>query len=257
MTIENRYFELIQADIDDEIDAAGKAELENFLAENEEGRAVYEELESLCRSLDDIRPADPPPHLRQILLDQAPVKAAPTPPDPSPGFLRSLFSGPVLGYVGVFAAGVALTLALVDSDQISRGAFDDVTGLVGTIADSKLDAPEHGAISVDESEVAGTVTLRSTGPLLIVDFDLSAREPVEILAGYSDKTIWFNGFAQLESSGTTIAAETGAVTLKMDGKRRYAVYLNNPGMRPATIGLRFMANEQVIHEAQLSFAGGE
>ena len=51
MTIENRYFELIQADIDDEIDAAGKAELENFLAENEEGRAVYEELESLCRRI--------------------------------------------------------------------------------------------------------------------------------------------------------------------------------------------------------------
>ena len=27
MTIESKYFELIQADIDDEIDAAGKAEL--------------------------------------------------------------------------------------------------------------------------------------------------------------------------------------------------------------------------------------
>ena len=62
------------------------------------------------------------------------------------------------------------------------------------------------------AEVAGTVTLRSTGPLLIVDFDLSALQPVEIVAGYSDKSIWFNGFAQLESTGTSIAAETGAVT---------------------------------------------
>ena len=147
--------------------------------------------------------------------------------------------------------------ALVDSDQISRGAFDDVTGLVGTIADPRLTAPEHGMISVDESEVAGTVTLRSTGPLLIVDFDLSARQPVEIVAGYSDKTIWFNGFAQLESTGTSIAAETGAVTLKMDGKRRYAVYLNNPGMRPAKIDLKFKTDDQVIHEAQLSFSEGE
>ena len=253
MTIETRYFELIQADIDDEIDAAGKAELEDFLAESEEGRAVYGELETLCRSLDKMPEVEPPQHLRHVLMNQAPAKA---PVQPAPGFLQRLFSGPALGYVGVFAAGVALTLALVDSDQISRGAFDDVTGLVGTIADSKFTAPEHGTISVDESEVAGTVTLRSTGPLLIVDFDLSARQPVEIIAGYSDKTIWFNGFAQLESSGTTIAAETGAVTLKMDGKRRYAVYLNNPGMRPATIDLRFVANEQVIHEAQLSYSEG-
>jgi hypothetical protein len=251
MTIDPKYFELIQADIDGEIDDAGKAELENFLADSEEGRAVYEELETLCRSLDGLPAIEPPAHLRHVLLNQAPLKAA---PQPAPGLLQRLFSGPALGYVGVFAAGIALTLALVDSDQISRGAFDDVTGLVGTMADSKFSAPEHGMISVDESEVAGTVTLRSTGPLLIVDFDLSARQPVEIVAGYSDKTIWFNGFAQLESTGTSIAAETGAVTLKMDGKRRYAVYLNNPGMRPATIDLRFMANEQVIHEAQLSFS---
>lgn len=254
MTIEPKYFELIQADLDGEIDLAGKAELEEFLAESEEGRRVYEELETLCRSLDGMPEMDPPQHLRHVLLNQAPIKA---PAEPSPGFLRGLFSGPLLGYVGVFAAGVALTLSIVDSDQISRGAFDDVTGLVGTIADSKFTAPEHGTISVDESEVAGTVTLRSTGPLLIVDFNLSARQPVEIIAGYADKSIWFNGFAQLESSGTTIAAETGAVTLKMDGKRRYAVYLNNPGLRPATIDLRFMAKEQVIHEAQLSFSGVE
>ena len=251
MTIDPKYFELIQSDIDGEIDVADKAELENFLAESEEGRAVYEELETLCRSLDGMPEMDPPAHLRQILLNQAPVKAAPR---PAPGILERLFSGPLLGYVGVFAAGVALTFALVDSDQISRGAFDDVTGLVATIANPQFSAPEHGMISIDESEVAGTVTLRSMGPLLIVDFDLSARQPVEIVAGYSDKTIWFNGFAQLESTGTSIAAEAGAVTLKMEGKRRYAVYLNNPGLRPATIDLQFMADEQVIREAQLSFS---
>ncbi len=251
MTIEPKYFELIQAEIDGEIDAAGKAELETFLADSEEGRAVYEELETLCRSLDGMPSLDPPPHLRHVLLNQAPVKAAPR---PAPGLLQRLFSGPLLGYVGVFAAGVTLTLALVDSGQISKGAFDDVTGLVGTIADSDFIVPEHGTISVDESEVAGTVTLRSAGPILIVDFDLSAKQPIEIVAGYADKTIWFNGFAQLESTGTSIAAETGAVTVEMDGKRRYAVYLNNPGMRPATIDLRFMANGEVIHEAQLRFS---
>jgi hypothetical protein len=251
MTIEPKYFELIQANIDGEIDDAGKAELETFLAESEEGRAVYEDLETLCRSLDGLPGIEPPAHLRHVLMNEAPVRSAPR---PVPGLLERLFSGPLMGYVGVFAAGVALTLALVDSDQISKGAFDDVTGLVGTVADPKFSAPQHGTISIDESEVAGTVTLRSTGPLLIVDFDLSARQPVEIVAGYSDKSIWFNGFAQLESTGTSIAAEAGAVTLQMDGKRRYAVFLNNPGRRPATIELRFTAGDQVIHEAQLNFS---
>ena len=250
MTIDPKYFELIQAAIDEEIDSAGKAELDTFLAESEEGRAVYEELATLCQSLDGMPEINPPAHLKHVLLNMAPARSAQR---PAPGALRRLFAGPALGYIGTFAAGAVLTLALIDSGQISRDAFDDVTGLVGTIASTDFVVPEHGAVSIDESQVAGTVTLRSTGPILIVDFDLSAREPVEILAGYSDKSIWFNGFAQLESSGTSIAAESGAVTLQMDGKRRYALYLNNPGQRPATINLRFMAGGEVIHETQLNY----
>ena len=136
-------------------------------------------------------------------------------------------------------------------------AFDDVTGLVGTMTDSQFVVPEHASISVDRSEVAGTVTLRSTGTILIVDFQLSARQPIEILAGYSDKSIWFNGFAQLESEGTSVAAEEGSVKLRIDGNRRYALYLNNPGQRPATISLQFMAGEQIIHEAQLEYGAAE
>jgi hypothetical protein len=250
MTIDPKYFELIQAAIDGEIDSAGREELDSFLAESEEGRAVYEELATLCQSLDGMPEIEPPAHLKHVLLNMAPTRSAPS---SAPGPLRRLFAGPALGYVGMFAAGVVLTLALIDSGQISRDAFDDVTGLVGTIASTEFVVPEHSVISVDKSQLAGTVTLRSTGPILIVDFDLSAREPVEIFAGYSDKSIWFNGFAQLESSGTSVAAESGAVTLQMDGKRRYAVYLNNPGQRPATINLQFMAGGEVIHEAQLDY----
>jgi len=250
MTIDPKYFELIQADIDGEIDDADKAELENFLAESEEGRAVYEDLSTLCQSLDGMPSIEPPAHLRHVLMNQAPAKSAPR---SEPGLLQRIFSGPVLGYVGTFGAGVALTLALVDSGHISRDAFDDVTGLVGTISSPEFAVPAHASISIDESEIAGTVTLRSTGPILIVDFDLSARQPIEIEAGYSDKSIWFNGFAQLESNGTSVAASAGAVTLEMDGKRRYALYLNNPGQRPATIDLRFVANGEVIHEAKLNY----
>jgi hypothetical protein len=250
MTIEQKYFELIQAAIDGEIDSADKQELDAFLADSEEGRVVYGDLVALCQSLDGMPQVDPPPHLRHTLMNMAPAKSAPR---PEPGFLQRLFAGPLMGYVGVFAAGVALTLALVDSGQISQGAFDDVTGLVGTMADSQFVVPEHASISVERSEVAGTVTLRSTGPILIVDFELSAREPIEILAVYSDKSIWFNGFAQLESEGTSVAADEGSVTLRMEGNRRYALYLNNPGQRPTTIDLKFMAGQQLIHEAKLTY----
>lgn len=176
-----------------------------------------------------------------------------TPADRSQGFLQALFAAPALRYASTFAAGVFLTLTLVNSSQISTRAFDDVTGLVGTVAEP-VKTELASVIAVDKTEVAGTVSLRSAGPMLILDFDLVAANAVEIEADYTDRTIWFNGFAQLESSGTTVSAESGRVTLGMEGKRRYAVYLHNEGGRDTTVSLRFKAEGEVIHEATLEYS---
>ena len=100
----------------------------------------------------------------------------------------------------------------------------------------------------------GTVSLRSAGSLLILDFDLVAVDPIEIEANYDDKTMWFNGFAQLESNGTAISADAGRVMVRMNGKRRYAVYLQNEERRETTVNLRFMVDGKVVREASLDYA---
>ena len=127
-----------------------------------------------------------------------------------------------------------------------------MTGLVGTIA-QPVDATLASMISVDELDVAGTVSLRSAGSLLILDFDLVSEQHIDIEAGYTDPRIWFNGFAQLESEDTTISAAPRQVRLGMKGKRRYAVYLQNQGGRETTVSLRFLADGEVIHEASLEY----
>lgn len=253
MAIDPRYIELIHADIDGEIDAAGKAELDAFLAENPEGRAAHEGMVALSRSLEEIPELDPPAHLKHVIMNMAPPAKAAAPA--APGFLERMLSTRALGYVGTFAAGVIFSLAVVSSNDISTGVFDDVTGLVGTMADSQFVAAEHDSFALNESAVAGAVVLRSKGSLLILDFDLVAHEPVEIDVRYADRTIWFNGFAQLESSGTSVAAESGEITLQLNGKQRFATFLNNPGKRATTIEIRFIAGGQVAREANLEFGG--
>ena len=109
-----------------------------------------------------------------------------------------------------------------------------------------VDATLASSVSVDELDVAGVVSLRSAGSLLILDFDLVAKDHIEVEADYSDPSLWFNGFAQLESEGTTISAETGRVRLGMNGKRRYAVYLHNRGGRETTVNLRFLADGRFL-----------
>jgi hypothetical protein len=250
MAIEQKFSDLINADLDGEISDAEKSELQACLDENAEARALHAELASLCTTLESVEQEEPPPYMRHIIMNSV----TPTrPAGESPGFLRALLATPALKYSVTFAAGVFLTLSIVNSSNISNRAFDNVTGLVGTVADP-VKADLADSVSVTGPEVAGTVSLRSAGALLILDFDLVAKDHIEIETEYTDRTIWFNGFAQLESEGTTVSAETGLVRLGMDGKRRYAVYLHNPGARETTVSLTFLSDGEVLHKASLDYS---
>ncbi len=251
MAIEQTFTDLINADIDGEISVEEKAELQAFLGENAEGRALHDELASLCGTLDSVEQEEPPPYMRHIIMNSVPpVRGA----DESPGFLSILFATPALKYAVTFAAGVFLTLSMLDSNQISTRTFDDVTGLVGTVS-NPVDAKLASSVILSEIDIAGTVSLRSAGSILILDFDLVSTDHIQVQAEYTDRTIWFNGFAQLASEGTTVSAETGRVLLGMEeGKRRYAVYLHNKGGRDTTISLRFLADGRIIHQAKLDYA---
>jgi len=253
MAIEQKFSDLINADIDGEISDAERIELQAFLNENDEGRALHDELASLCTTLERVEQEEPPPYMRHIIMNSVPPTR---PADESPGFLRALLATPALKYSVTFAAGVFLTLSIVNSSQLSNQAFDDVTSLVGTVAEP-IHSDLEGTVAITKPEVAGTVSLRSAGSLLILDFDLVATDHIEVEAEYTDRTIWFNGFAQLESEGTTVSAESGRVTLGMDGKRRYAVYLHNPSGRETTVSLRFTAGGEFLHESTLDYSPPE
>jgi hypothetical protein len=250
MAIEQKYVDLINADIDGEITAAEQADLQAFLADSVDGRELHAELMTLNGALDALEEQDPPPYLRHVIMSRIPTQQVKRQTD---GFLYSMFMSPVLRYAGSFAAGALLMMSVIGSDRISDTAFDDVSGLVGTMTDPAALGPADDKIDITQNTVAGTISLRSAGSMLVLDFDLMASEKIDIIADYTDKTIWFNGFAQLESSGTSVSAETGRVSLSMEGKRRYAVFLHNEGGRETTVNLRFKVDGEVVHEASLNF----
>ena len=148
-----------------------------------------------------------------------------------------------------------LTVTILSSDQASRHAFSDVTDLVGTMSDVEIGGTFSRADSMDLTlnELAGTVSLNASGPLMVLDFDLASKNPVEIIATFDDRDMWFNGFAQRESQGTSVAASLGSVTVRMEGQGRYAVYLHNADQDAATVNLRFVAAGETLHEGKLSF----
>jgi hypothetical protein len=251
MAIDPNIVELINADIDGEISPADKDTLKAMMAESPEAQAMHAELSGLSSSLGDLPDLDAPPYLIHTIMAKIPK---PESQDRRGDFLRGLFAAPALRYAAMFVAGSVLTLSLVSSDQVSERAFNDVTGLVGTISSEVPVGPGIQTLQIDRTDVAGHITVRSSGPLLIVDFDLVSNGPIDIVASYSDQSVWFNGFAQLESPGASISAESGRISMKINGKRRYALYLHNAGDRNVSIHLRFMSDGEVVYDTDIQYA---
>lgn len=249
MAIDEKYVALINAAIDGELSPDERSELDAFLEKNAEGRELDASLKEICGRLDAVPELPPPPHLRHVIMEYARPRIKATRKTNS---LQGFFSLSSVRLAGAFTLGVILTWTLISSDRIARDAFEEVTGLVGTITDDAV-APGGRTLSVSNNEIAGTIASRLAGPIMIIDFNLVSHEPVEIVAGFSDPDIWFNGFAQLESTGTSVSARAGQVRMTMHGKRRYAVYLHNASGEEATVNLSFYADGALIHEDQLRF----
>jgi hypothetical protein len=249
MAIDPNIVELINADIDGDISPADKDTLGAMMAESPDAQAMHAELSGLSSSLDELPDLDAPPYLIHTIMAEVPKNESQDRGD----FLRGLFAAPALRYAAMFVAGSVLTLSLVSSDQVSERAFNDVTGLVGTISSEVPVGPGIQTLQIDRTDVAGHITVRSSGPLLIVDFDLVSNGPIDIVASYSDQSVWFNGFAQLESPGASISAETGRISMKINGKRRYALYLHNAGDRNISIHLRFMSDGEVVYDTDIQY----
>ena len=258
MAIEQETIDLINAEIDGTISAEERASLDRLLAESAEIRALRDDLGRVCASLDNLALLDPPVELAAAILQRTQQSSKSAAGDRGIAeWLAGIFSVPVVRYGLSFATGVIVTFSLISSDQASREAFDDVTSLVGTMsADRGASEPltTEDSLSLTLSELAGSVDLRSSGSLMILDFDLVSELPVDIVATFDDRDIWFNGFAQLESEGTSVAAASGRVTVRMEGQRRYAVYLHNAGQDSATVRLRFSGAGGVFHEGELSLS---
>ena len=253
MAIEPKYVELMNADLDGEISGAERIDLQEYLESNPEAAAYRADLAALCGELDEMGQMDPPPHLKYTILDSLKKAQPATETRPASGFdWQQIFATPVLRHSVTFAAGAFLTFALISSNQLSDQAFDDVTGLVGTMSESAPAGSGQNSIRLTSSELAGMVRVHLAGSLNVVDFNLTADGPVEIVAEFSDHDLWFKGFAQLENDNTRIVAdEGGLVKMHTQGRNRYALYLQHASEVDAPVNFKFYAAGNLIHEADL------
>lgn len=250
---DQRSIELIHAELDGEISAEERDELKARLDADPALQALREELRALSRTLGRVQPVEPPPGLRARIL------AAVRPP-PRRSILASLlpnWPAPVMLRYGMAAAfGAAVAAVALQLGTLQPSGETDVRDLVGTISRYQTPAAPDQSISLDSRGISGSVATSSQGGLVVLDFDLSASRPTEIVADYSRAGLQFSGFAQFEDATARLDAGGGRIGFMQQTDHRYAVFFSPVGPESGAIELRFLADGRLIHQETLEVPAG-
>jgi hypothetical protein len=234
--LEEKYIELIQADVDGELPEQQRAELGRYLLANPEARALRDELRRTCAALENVRPVEPPADLRTSILREIGLAAAPRRSAGRTGLSGLWASGPVLRYAAAFAGGLLISAIAFQFGSTHRPGLD-VTQIAGTMAsqDPAASSAPVDAVSIDRAQVRGSVRLFQSRTMRFVEFDLTAREPLEVVVVHDGQEARFRGGG---SAGT-------------GGSGRYGLVLDGAGEAGSPIELKFIASGAVIHEDRL------
>jgi hypothetical protein len=228
--IEERYIELIQAEVDGELPEQHRADLSRYLLASPEARALRDELRQVCAVLGQVPAAEPPPDLSDSILGAARLPAATTP---------ARAGGASFGrwrMAAAFAGGLLVSAIAFQMGQ-GRQAGLDVSEVAGTMAsqDPVTRSGPVDTVEVSLDQARGKVSLFRSATMRVVQFDLAVQKPLEVVVRHDGQEARFSGLGQ-------------AVGV---GNQRYALVLEGAGLAGSRIELRFLADGAEIHRDEL------
>ena len=213
---------------------------------------------SLSRAFETVREVDPPAGLREAILDALPAQKEPSFFIGLLGGMADAFRRPAtLRFGGAFALGALATFIVLQTVTVDRGTELDISSLAGTMARHEALSASAAAdvVRLDLAEVAGAVSLHDVESMLIVQFDLDAREPVEVVAGLGASDMRFGGFVQKGDGFQPVVADGQRISMTSEGEHSFAVFLDNQDSSAATVELQFYAGGALIHQDMLRYEG--
>ncbi|KPK53332.1 MAG: hypothetical protein PVI25_10235 [Gammaproteobacteria bacterium] len=242
---EDRSIELIHGELDGELSAPEQEELAARMQSDPGLKSLMDDMRKLSGVLDRVPQADPPPGLRSRIM--AAVR-----PRKRRGILEALlpdWPAPVtLRYAGAAAFGAAVAAVALQLGTTDFSGPADVRGLVGTIASYETPAAAQNIISLDTGGITGSIETHRQNGLLVMDFDLAAEQPLQIVADYSHSGLDFGGFAQLDGSAASLDATNGQITFAQGRDHRYAVFFEAAEVGDGTIELRFLTDQKLVRK---------
>lgn len=244
--IDPRTLELIHAELDEELDNAGRSELTARLAADPQARLQRDQLIRMAHSLARLPPMEPPAGLRQRWQTQP---SAISPSSPRAGSRRR-WLGRGLALAAATLA-VAFGLSLTD---IGRQSLDgnQLMGSMGSAAPVASDPVR--VVPVEARGLSGTVALEPGQSGWDLVFELDTPGPVSVSATYDAAALRLEGYARAGSGDRSFTASPGRVGFVNQGAQLLSLHLH-PG-EGGEVRIRFEGQEGTLQDLVITVPAG-
>jgi len=237
--LDEKSFELLNAEIDGELSATDRAELSRRLLGSPELRAVRDELRLACAELERCPEVEPPAGLREKILAAFP-QAAQGGPTEARSRLGFALSPRTLRFAAAIVGGVLVSaIAFQASRSVDGVGAGDVTG---TMASSAPAAAGAGTLRVDATRVRGTVTLTPSTSELRVRFDLDPSQPQSAVPPEAIDVVVIRGMEEIQLQKIAAAQQVGGTAYEATLAGRVAA--------GEVVNVRVLASEVPVYEGR-------
>jgi hypothetical protein len=218
---------LIHAELDGDLSSEQRADLARLLLADPRVRALRAELRGLCTRLDAVGQVEPPPQLKDSILNRLPSVPVAT------VYRKASFSHWRLAalFAGLLTAGTIVY-------ETVQGPAPGSRETAGTMAADALTTVD--SVLVGGGPVTGRATLYRDKSGLAIRLEVSAAEPVDVLIATGGHSFRINSLGGSSPAGTT----------------RRTVALPGVAMQGQAIELSFQIGERTVERATLRAPSG-
>jgi len=257
---QQKLVELINKEIDGTNSRAESAKLKSHLSRHPGARQAYEELQKTALILQRLGEVDPPPHLRQHILNslEKTQKGVTREWDVLGKVLEALRGRLVPRYALVFASGLFVGILLFVIFALPRDlGVGDTSGLTGTMAL----VPELSVFQPADSvafrlpEASGMIKTYYGGELVIAEVRIESVTPVKTEIGFHPEAMTFSGFKRLQGVEGSLDIGQNAVALTQSGSGRGFVTFLSRGGSQGPLEIRVSSGGRTLYQSVLRTRG--
>jgi hypothetical protein len=253
MTSEERFWELVNREVDQELTPSEEQELENCLANHPQWAIRRAELAELTKIMSGSEEGEVPADMKGNILKALPGRTSHRSAvmvfRPS---IRGIWSGLGLRYVYAFSGGAvvgACLIALVIRTGPATFPIDN-GNLTGTIVLGSLNdkLTKVNRMTIDQGIASGSIDVAVSDQLVVMRLELVSDLPVELTVEFEQDAMVMTGFNRSGNDDTPIAIGEHGVGLTHTGTVRYDLIWTKIGTDSTTIRVKLLADELIYDQ---------